>query len=383
MTPLAMTPAGIIALSALGGCGKKAEVEVVAPPKAKVPARISEADLKKYKPNESGAIMVLMYHRINAKESDNNLNRRPDSFRRDLEMLHARGYYPVTVSELVGNTMDVPIGKTPIALTFDDALPTQFQLKVGADGALKIDRDCAVGILEKFHTQHPAWPAKATFFVLPKAGRNSDPFGQAEYVADKFTHLMKNGSEIANHTATHSNMHSMSADKVRWELATAARDIRAIAPAAAIQTMALPYGKLPRNEAARKALIEGQQGGTKYQHKAVFLAAWRPVLSPVTRPDKTLAQGGTFCVFDPFRLERITPNPRQAKLPGTFEYWMKYFAANPTQRYISDGNAQIVAVPAAQQSAIDAARVRAQGKTLQAYGGASKGSKTGGSLSVE
>lgn len=371
----------LIALIALGGCGQKAEI--AAPPKAKTPARISEADLKKYKPNESGAIMVLMYHRINAKEPDNDLNRKPESFRQDLEMLRARGYHPVTASELVGNTMDVPIGKTPVAITFDDALPTQFHLKAGAGGAPKIDRDCAVGILEKFHAKYPEWPAKATYFVLPKEGRNSDPFGQPEYVAEKFAHLLKNGSEIANHTATHSNMRAMSADKVRWELATATRAVRAIAPAAAMQTLALPYGKMPRGAASRKALIEGQHGGTKYQHKAVFLAAWRPVLSPVTRPDKALAQGGKFCVFDPFHLERIKTDPRQAKLPGTFEYWMKYFAANPTQRYISDGNAQIVAVPAAQQSAIDAARVRAQGKTLQAYGGASNTGKTGGSLRVE
>ena len=329
--------------------------------------------------------MILMYHRIDPKEPDNDLNRKPDTFRKDLEMLYNRGYRPVTVSEFVDNRMDLPPGKTPVVLTFDDSLPTQFHIKSGSDGQQVIDRDCAVGIMQKFHEKHPQWPTKATFFVLPKEGRNYDPFGQPETVTEKFEFLLKNGYEVANHTSTHTSLRAMPIDKVRWELATAVKNIKQIAPGATMDTLALPYGQLPRRPEARKALMSGEHGGTAYKNKAVLQAAWRPVLSPLTRASKQFAQGGKFCLFDPYNLERIKADPRDAKLPGTLEYWTKFFDANPGLKYVSDGNLKIASVPESHKAMIDPARVKAQGKQLQLYSltaGSSKG-KGGGGLSVE
>ena len=365
------------------GCGKQ-ETTIAPPPKPKPPARVSDADLQKFKPNETGAVMVLMYHRIEADEPDNDLNRKPASFRNDLKLLRNGGYHPVTALELVTNSMDVPIGKTPVAITFDDALPSQFKIITGRDGKPHIDPDCAAGILETFHTQYPEWPTKATFFVLPKAGRNGEPFGQAGMSGQKFDYLTKKGYEIANHTATHDDLRAASGDKVQAELAAAVRDIKQISPSAAMQTLALPYGRLPRSESAQKYLVSGSQGGTTYANKAVFLAAWRPILSPVTRNDKKLSEGGTFSVFNPYRLERIKADAREAKLPGTFEYWLKYFGKNPGARYISDGMKEVVTVPASSQSAVDVVRLKIQGKRLQVYGGDGKsGGVAGGDLSVE
>jgi peptidoglycan/xylan/chitin deacetylase (PgdA/CDA1 family) len=364
----------------------RGEPEAEAPKPVAAPTRISDADLAKHKPNEAGAVMVVMYHRISADEADNDLNRKPETFRKDLELLRTKNYHPVTALEFVENKMDVPAGKTPVVITFDDALPTQFHIKTDASGKAVIDRDCAVGIMQKFHEKHPDWPTKATFFVLPKEGRNSDPFGQSESVGDKFAFLIKNGYEIANHSATHANMHGMSAAEVSRELALARRSIQGIAPEAPMQTLALPYGKVPRDNSARLALVSGTNGGTSYANKGVFLAAWRPNLSPITRNDKSASEGGKMNVFDPARLERVKADAKAAKEPGTFEYWIKYFDTNPGLRYVSDGNMKIVAVPAARQSTVDAARVRSQGKILQIYGGAaaSSGSKSGGAgLSVE
>ncbi len=371
---------GLLLIFTTSGCNRPGTAPPAQPTPKPTPARISEGDLQKYKPNEAGAVMVLMYHRIEPKEADNDLNRRPDSFRKDLATLYAQGYRPVTASELVENRMDVPPGKTPIVITFDDALPTQFHLKAGASGQTVIDRDCGVGILQKFHEQHPDWATKATFFVLPKEGTNGNPFGQAEGVSEKFSFLLKNGYEIANHTSTHSNMRGMNAGKVQWELATARRDITAIAPEATMQVFALPYGKLPRAEAARKVLLSGSSGGVNYSHKAVFLAAWRPVLSPITRNDAKLSSQ-SHCAFNAVRLERITPNARAAKQPGTLEYWLKYFEANPSERYVSDGNMQIVSVPVSAKETVDESKIRAQGRIFQAYGGAS--SKSSNGLKVE
>lgn len=365
----------------LAGCHKAA-----APPPApvkKTPPHISDADLSKVKPNEAGAMLVIMYHRIRDGEPSGELNRPPAEFRKDLETLEKRGYYPVNAGDIVDNKLDVPLGKTPVAITFDDSLPTQFKLVSGKDGQQHIDPNCAVGIMESFSKAHPNWPTRATFFVLPKEGTNGDPFGQADSVGDKFTYLAEHGYEVANHTSTHSSMRGMKADKIQWELATAHKDILQLAPDAKLEIMALPYGKLPRDKAAQAALMQGASGGTSYQHKAVFLAAWRPILSPVTLNDKKFNEAGQLCPFNPTRLERVKPDAKHADQPGTLEYWLAWFDKNPSARYVSDGNAKVCAVPASRQSSVDAARVEMAGQILQVYGGAKRGKNGKGGLSVE
>lgn len=368
-----------IPLLFIAGCNRSPQVAEA--PKPAGPPRVSEEVLQKHKPNEAGAIMVIMYHRFLADEKETDLNRRPETFRKDLETLRAKNYYPVNAGDLAANTMDVPAGKTPVVLTFDDALPSQFRV-IQRDGEAKIDPNCAVGILENFNKKHPDWPMKATFFVLPKEGRNSDPFGQMEFVADKFDYLTSKGYEVANHSSTHASFRTLSTDKIQWELATAAKGIKSINEKSAMKVLALPYGKLPRNEAGRKALLSGSSNGTSYEHKAVFLAAWRPVLSPLTKNDKKFAQGGSMCLFNPTSLERVTPDARNAKTPGTLEYWIAYFDKAPNLRYISDGDNQVAAIPASLKESVDESRAKAQGKVLQFYGGGSDGKKSGGGLSV-
>ena len=343
--------------------------------------------------------MILMYHNFDATKPDGDYNRKPDSFRQDLEGLYKRGYRPATASEFIDGKVapDVPAGKTPVVLTFDDSLPTQFRTITKPDGREAIDPNCAVGVMETFHKAHPDWLLRGTFFVLPSENNKPVPFYQQESLGQKFTYLLKAGYEIQNHTSTHPNMRGMTADKVQWELGTAKRDIQEIDKGAAMDIMALPYGAVPKQPQAKQALISGASGGTSYQNRAVFLAAYRPVLSPITKMDKKVNQGGRLCVFDPYRLERVKPNPTQANLPGTFEYWLKWFDANPSERYVSGGNPQVAVVPAGSKSAVDPARVLALGKTLQVYGGSEDslgasgpganpsgaGANPGGGLSVE
>ena len=69
------------------GCGRRAQTAAL-PPKPKPKPEISEIDLKSYKPNEAGSIMIPMFHRFNAKEKPSDLNRTPDEFRKDLENLY-------------------------------------------------------------------------------------------------------------------------------------------------------------------------------------------------------------------------------------------------------------------------------------------------------
>src|SRR5438046_2074018 len=99
----------LLAIVSAAGCHKQKAV-AVAPPKPKAPPQVSQVDLKSYKPNEAGAIMIIMYHRFNPKEKSSDLNRTPEEFKKDLENFYEKGYRPVTVSDLVNDRMDVPPG---------------------------------------------------------------------------------------------------------------------------------------------------------------------------------------------------------------------------------------------------------------------------------
>ncbi len=379
--PVVRVVAAAAIFLALAGCRHTQPAAAPAPPKPSVPARLSDAELKSYHANEAGAVMIVMYHHFDPNRPDSDLNRRPDTFRKDLEVFYKRGYRPVTLSEFLSGHMDVPGGRTPIVLTFDDATITQFKVITGSDGKPSIAPDCAVGIMETFHKTHPDWPTKGTFFVLPKEGRNQEPFGQADSVADKFAYLLKNGYEIQNHTSTHSSMRHMSAKQVQWELATALRDARAINPNAQMNILALPYGQVPGKE-ARRYLISGEDGGTQYHNIAVIKAAWRPVLSPITKNSRKITDGGSLCTFDPYNIERITPDGGKAVRVGTLEYWIKFFDEHPNLRYYSDGSPSVAAVPRAFQSWVDPQRVRKCGLTLQIYPQSTSAPASEGNLSV-
>src|SRR5438132_7913271 len=82
-------------------------------------------------PNEMGHIPILEYHIIGSTASTNpNVTQwfRPvDRFKQDLETLYARGYRPISISQLVDKKIDLPAGLSPVVFTFDDAPPEQFR----------------------------------------------------------------------------------------------------------------------------------------------------------------------------------------------------------------------------------------------------------------
>ena len=87
-------------------------------------------------PNELGRIMILEYHKIDYPEE--RWTRTPENFRRDLETLHAHGYRPLALNDLLDGRIASPPGTTPVILTFDDSSPGQFRY-LNHNGALEID----------------------------------------------------------------------------------------------------------------------------------------------------------------------------------------------------------------------------------------------------
>ncbi len=348
-----------LAALSLDGCRRKAPSPEAVPTPAPTPGPPA-IDYDKVRPNELGRIPVIMYHEIGAPIGrDTDLNRTVASFRQDLELLHKNGFVPVNMSDVVKNRIDVPAGKSPVVLTFDDARESQFRL-IETKDAFQVDPNCALGVLEAFVKSHPDWPLRATFYVLPKSKVTVESFRQVGLGAQKLKYLIEKGMELGNHTTLHHSLGPMTAAQIQQELGNAQKVIGEQVGGVAMETMALPMGIYPRDKKVWPALLSGTYGGTAYAHRAVLLAAWRPIPSPAARD------------FDPSRLERISPRD---VTNGLRDWITKLTRGAPYERYVSDGDPDTISYPSSERVAADEGRLREQGKRIHAYEAAGGGSK--------
>ena len=285
--------------------------------------------------NEVGQIPILMYHSIGGEAEFaggpvydiHGLNIAPATLRRQLQRMYDADWYPVNMRDALSARLNVPKGKTPVVLTFDDARPSQYRILPGGE----IDPNCAVGILEAFHQTHPDWPRRATFYVLPESSFNGVPFDQDGLETAKLRFLVRSGYELANHTTSHRSLAELPPDTLRWEMAFSTRYFRHQVPGLVMKTMALPYGIAPRVPSRWHYLLRGTQGGTRYRHRCILLANGGPAFAPTDRR------------FDPTRIPRIV------SAPGEIEHWIN----TPVPLYVSDGSRNTVTVPRSLASHVD------------------------------
>src|SRR5438067_197103 len=206
--------------------------------------------------NELGRVMILEYHKVDYPEE--RWTRTPENFRRDLEMLYARGYRLQSLNALLDGRITVPAGTTPVVLTFDDSSPGQFRY-VEKDGKLTIDPKSAVGILEAFFKEKPDFGRAATFYVLPGASRPNKLFNQDEYAGKKLQFLAAQGYEIGNHTLWHANLGKYDESTVRNQVAEAQVWVQRHVPDYKLRTLALPHGVYPKD---LRWVQEGNAKGT-------------------------------------------------------------------------------------------------------------------------
>jgi len=298
-------------------------------------------------PNEVGRVPILMYHSIGdrGKFDALGLNIPAKTFRKHLELLHAAGCYPVNMRDALSARLDVPAGKIPVVLTFDDARLSQFRYLKGG----RIDPECAVGILERFHAEHPDdWPLRASFYILPDSKYAGAPFGQKGLAERKIRHLVAQGFEVANHSTTHHSMAHQSRASLEREVAECVRWTKSVEPGATMDTFALPYGAKPTDPSLMKALLSGESGGTTYTNKCVLLAGGDPALPFLHKR------------FDNVRITRM------GSAPGYIEAWVKRLeAGEPYQPYVSDGDPTLVTVPKSALARVD--RSRLEGARLLFY----------------
>ena len=157
-------------------------------------------------------IPVLMYHEVGNHHESPYSSRyviSPDNFRKQLNFLYEKGFVPVSIDEYLNDDFsEVPLGKRPVILTFDDATIGQFRFIEGTT----IDPESAVGILDDFSQKHDDWRKRAAFFIdfVDNEGYFQVPFEQRGKEREKISYLLKKGYEVYCHTFFHPSLDSAS-----------------------------------------------------------------------------------------------------------------------------------------------------------------------------
>ena len=268
--------------------------------------------------NELGQIPVLMYHQFLAKPIgvyDQTLAQ----FRAEITSLYAHGYRTITAADLVAGKVDVPAGKKPMVLTFDDATVSQYGEM--PDGT--VDPKTAVGVLlaiaRRAGEEHPV----ASFYV------NEAPFaGRTSFLAK----LHDLGMEVAEHTLTHANLRELDDAGVQAELVKGLKVITDAIPGVQVTTMALPLGELPHNN---RLASRGSSHGSAYHFAAVLAVGSNPTPSPYSAR------------FDPLYLPRIRSGLRTGDQTFTSTDWLPQLYSGKVTAYVSDGDPSHVSFPKA------------------------------------
>jgi len=271
--------------------------------------------------DESGEIMVIMYHNLSDKNGA--YARSIDAFKSDLERLYEMGFQTVSMSDYIDGRFDVEMGKTPVVLTFDDGHRSNFAYIENENGELEIDPNCVVGILDDFEKTHPEFGKNAIFYL--NAG---NPFGQPKFLAEKLDYLYKEGYEIGNHTYNHNNLKSLGQDDIEMAIGKNVAYFEEINSDLKMKTLALPNGSNP-DDTLRQYLTSGQYESTNYTNEVVLLVGWRPY-KPLYLADS-----------DYTRVNRVQCGDSEFQL----SWWLDNYSLNPKNRFISDGDADKIVVP--------------------------------------
>lgn len=290
-------------------------------------------DYVNYKVDESGEIMVLMYHNIGEEEAT--WTRTPENFRKDLETLYNQGFRAISLEDYANGNISTELGFTPVVFTFDDGNENNFRY-IEVDGDLVIDPRSAIGIMDDFKKDYPDFNMTATFFL------NGLAFGDATQEKEKLNYLIENGYSIGNHTLTHPNLRDLTDDNIQKEIALLKSRYEKMIGGININTLALPFGGKPSSESYHLT-YKGLYDGIEYENIAVLLVGWDPYLSPYHRE------------FDFSNIRRVRASEINVDGVGLYD-WLRSYEKGSKRRYISDGNPNTIVVPESRIDFIDESR---------------------------
>ena len=294
------------------------------------------------KVNELGNVPIMMYHGIvdteNNKYTGGNVdkdgyNRTANAFRKDLEFYYEKGYRMIRLVDYVNGVIDVKEGLSPIILTFDDGDKNNFNvLGRNDDGSLKIDPNCAIGILEEFKEKHPDMNVTATFFVMDGI------FNQSTYNEEILDWLVNNGYDVGNHTTTHPDFTTIGTSKTQEVVGKMYQKLDDLIPGKYVKIVALPYGSpYKKSHANYSYILKGNYNGYEYETESALRVGWEPEVSPFHKNfDKQFLK----------RCRAYDNNGNEFDIEMVFKNLEK-------NRYISDGDKDIIVIKEADQSKIN------------------------------
>ena len=299
------------------GSGKKASTTVTSAPATG--GAMTPEKARALHANEMGEIPVLMYHLISHTNSQ--FNRTPDEFRNDIADLMADGYYPVNVRDMASGNLDVPAGKSPVVITFDDS--SEGQYRILPDGSL--DPNCAVAIMNQA-ADGEGWARRASFFpLIDVTPPGHDIFGQPDLQQKKLRDLVAWGYEVGSHTVTHLNLKKASTKEATKQLEQSQATLESMIGADyQVTSLALPFGEYPANDAI---LAGGTYQGHAYRYTAALKEAGGPAFSPFSSK------------FQALHINRIQVTG------NTLKSVLALLDKHPDLRYVSDGDPTTISAP--------------------------------------
>lgn len=299
-------------------------------------AGLSQEDILTIKPDESGKIMVVMFHNFEKTISDvsgynGEYSTTLDAFRTLLKTLYDMDYRLISMADYLNGEINVEAGKIPMLFTFDDATSGQFNL-VKQGGKWVSDPQTAVGIMEEFSKTYPDFGTKGVFYV----NLANSVFEGGGTIKDRFTYLLDKGFEIGTHGATHLNLRENGdATSIQRELGGNQKRMEAILPGFMFESYALAFGARPREN--QEFLAKGSYEGVRYENKAIMEVGWQPTYSPFHKD------------LDPLRLNRVRASGMKP-VDTDLAWWLDKLSRK--EQYVSDGNPETVTIPKSREDVL-------------------------------
>ena len=283
--------------------------------------------------DELGRVPIMMYHgihNVDPKYVGGNVDkdgyqRTASAFRNDLEFFYSSGYRMVRLIDYVNGIIDVPFGKSPIVLTFDDGLENNIKV-IGLDdnGDIIIDPNSAVGILEEFKNKYSDFNVTATFFV------NGGLFNQEEYNEKILNWLVDHGYDVGNHSYSHADFSKIDNNKSIYEIGSVYKMLDSILGDKYVNIVALPFGSpYKKSHGNFSYIMNGSYEGFEYNTISALRVGWEADYSPFSND------------FDKSFLKRIRAYDNNG-VDFDIEMNFKLLESN---RYISDGNKNLIVFP--------------------------------------
>jgi peptidoglycan/xylan/chitin deacetylase (PgdA/CDA1 family) len=321
------------------------------------------AALSDVAPNELGGVPIIMYHAFTTNPAYlDEWTLTFDTFREQLDWYREHDFVMVGVQSMIDGRFDVPAGKKPIILTFDDASAGQFGLQKAADGGWEVKPDTAVGVIEEYRQKYPEFAGPAFFAILSWNCFASDD--DPSTCEDRLNWLVDHGYEIGNHTWDHVDMTDVSDDFFVNSIASMIDWLNERVPADKkgnlSHVVVMPFGAYPDpnlHPEQRTWLADGfWWQGDPVNLSIVMTVNGGPAISPYSMnswPSTTY---------------------RIASDPGILGYWQDAMETGEAPVFISDGNPDVVTIPADQIDNLDEVWVADHKLELRTYDASDGGS---------